>query len=111
MGRAVWDRDGRGAGGGGAAALLMPVEWEEPFGIVMAEALACGTPVIGFPRGSVPEIVRDGVNGFVVHDVAGAVAAVARLGEIDRRAVRADCEARFSDHAIVDAYLAVYREM
>jgi glycosyltransferase involved in cell wall biosynthesis len=96
---------------GGAAALLMPIEWEEPFGIVMAEALACGTPVIGFARGSVPEVVRDGVNGFVVKDVAGAVAAVGRLGAIDRRAVRADCEARFSDRAIVEAYLAVYREM
>lgn len=94
-----------------AAALLMPIEWEEPFGIVMAEALACGTPVIGFARGSVPEVVRDGVNGFVVKDVAGAVAAVGRLRAIDRRAVRADCEARFSDRAIVDAYLAVYREM
>jgi glycosyltransferase involved in cell wall biosynthesis len=96
---------------GGAAALLMPIEWEEPFGIVIAEALACGTPVIGFARGSVPEVVRDGVNGFVVKDVAGAAAAVGRLGAIDRRQVRADCEMRFSDRAIVDAYLAVYREM
>jgi glycosyltransferase involved in cell wall biosynthesis len=96
---------------GSAAALLMPIEWEEPFGIVMAEALACGTPVIGFGRGSVPEIVRDGVNGFVVHDVAGAIGAVGRVATLDRGAVRADCEARFSDHAVVDAYEMVYREM
>jgi glycosyltransferase involved in cell wall biosynthesis len=96
---------------GGAAALLMPIEWEEPFGIVMAEALACGTPVIGFARGSVPEVVRDGVNGFVVSKVDEAVGAVGRLPSIDRRVVRADCEARLSDRAIVDAYEALYREM
>ncbi|HWZ61148.1 MAG TPA: glycosyltransferase [Gemmatimonadaceae bacterium] len=105
------DDAGKNALLGRAAALLMPIEWEEPFGIVMAEALACGTPVIGFARGSVTEIVRDGVNGFVVRDVAGAVAAVARLGTLDRRIVRIDCEARFSDRAIVDAYEALYREM
>jgi glycosyltransferase involved in cell wall biosynthesis len=96
---------------GSAAAFLMPIEWEEPFGIVMAEALACGTPVIGYPRGSVPEVVRDGVNGFIADSVERAAAAVARLAAIDRRAVRADCEARFSDRAIVDAYLALYRAM
>jgi len=67
--------------------------------------------VIGFGRGSVPEIVRDGVNGFVVHDVAGAIGAVGRVATLDRGAVRADCEARFSDHAVVDAYEMVYREM
>jgi glycosyltransferase involved in cell wall biosynthesis len=115
LGEVEWvgevDDAGKNALLGRAAALLMPIEWEEPFGIVMAEALACGTPVIGFARGSVPEVVRDGVNGFVVQDVAGAVAAVARVGAIDRRVVRADCEARFSDQAIVDAYEAVYREM
>ena len=115
LGEVQWvgelDDAGKNALLGRAAALLMPIEWEEPFGIVMAEALACGTPVIGFARGSVPEIVRDGVNGFVVHDVDGAVRAVGRLDTIDRRVVRADCEARFSDHAIVDAYVALYREM
>jgi glycosyltransferase involved in cell wall biosynthesis len=105
------DDPGKNALLGRAAALLMPIEWEEPFGIVMAEALACGTPVIGFGRGSVPEIVRDGVNGFVVRDIADAAAAVGRLGTIDRRVVRADCEARFSDHAIVDAYEALYQAM
>ncbi len=96
---------------GSAAALLMPIEWDEPFGMVMTEAFACGTPVIAFPRGSVPEIVRDGVNGFICGDVAGAAAAVGRLGMLDRRAVRADCDARFGADAIVDAYEAVYRQV
>jgi glycosyltransferase involved in cell wall biosynthesis len=96
---------------GGSAALLMPIEWDEPFGIVMAEALACGTPVIGFSRGSVPEIVIDGLNGFVVHDCNGAVSAVANLNSISRSAVRSDCEARFSDRAIVGQYEGIYRRM
>ena len=96
---------------GSAGALLMPIEWEEPFGIVMAEALACGTPVIGFARGSVPEVIRDGVNGFLCRDVEEAAAAVGRLGRIDRAAARADCEARFGDRAIVDAYERLYVEM
>jgi glycosyltransferase involved in cell wall biosynthesis len=96
---------------GSGAALLMPIEWEEPFGIVMAEALACGTPVIGFGRGSVSEVVRDGMTGFVCHTVQEAAASVARLGEIDRRAARADCEERFSDTAVVDAYERLYVQM
>jgi glycosyltransferase involved in cell wall biosynthesis len=95
---------------GRAAALLMPLEWEEPFGIVMAEALACGTPVIGFPRGAVPEVVRDGVTGFLCASVADAAAAVDRLPGLDRAAIRRDCEARFADRVIVDAYEALYRE-
>lgn len=95
---------------GGALAFLMPIHWEEPFGIVMAEALACGTPVIGTPRGSVPEVVIEGVTGFVAPDVAGMAEAVARVPELSRAACRADCEARFSDEAIVEAYLALYRE-
>ncbi len=96
---------------GSASALLMPIEWEEPFGIVMAEAMACGTPVIGFARGSVPEVIRDGVNGFQCTGVEGAVAAVARLGEIDRAAVRRDCAARFSAEVIVERYEALYFEL
>jgi glycosyltransferase involved in cell wall biosynthesis len=95
---------------GEAAALLMPIEWDEPFGIVMAEAFACGTPVIGFPRGSVPEVVRDGVNGFLVPGIAEAVRAVTRLDRIDRDAVRRDCEQRFSCDAIVRAYEHIYLE-
>jgi len=96
---------------GSAAALLVPVLWEEPFGIVMAEALACGTPVIGFARGSVPEIVKDGANGYLCRTVDDAVKAVRRLDRIDRAAARADCEARFGDAAIVGAYETLYRDM
>jgi len=95
---------------GGSAALLMPIQWDEPFGIVMAEAFACGTPVIGFARGSVPEIVRDGINGFVVRTTAEASQAVQRLNRIEREAVRRDCEERFSCDAIVRAYEDLYRE-
>jgi glycosyltransferase involved in cell wall biosynthesis len=88
---------------GSAAALLFPIQWKEAFGIVMAESFACGTPVIGFPCGSVPEVIREGVNGFVCRDVSAAVGAVANLDRIDRAAVRADCEARFSAKVLVDA--------
>lgn len=95
---------------GGALALLMPIEWEEPFGIVMAEALACGTPVIGTPRGSVGEVVVDGLTGFVAPDVEGMARAVAQVPALDRTACRADCAARFSDKVIVEAYEAFYRE-
>jgi glycosyltransferase involved in cell wall biosynthesis len=95
---------------GASAALLMPIEWDEPFGIVMAEAFACGTPVIGFSRGSVPEVVRDGLNGFVTAGVAEASCAVQRLHRIDRELVRRDCEQRFSCDAIVDSYEDLYRE-
>ena len=95
---------------GKSSALLMPVEWDEPFGIVMAEAFACGTPVIGFARGSVPEVVRDGVNGFVVRSVPEAAKAVRDLDRIDRAAVRRDCEDRFSCESIVAAYEDLYRE-
>ena len=105
------DDRGKNALLGSGAALLMPIEWDEPFGIVMAEALACGTPVIGFRRGSVPEVVREGLNGYVCDTVAEAAAQVGRLTTIDRGAVRADFEARFSDRAIVDAYEALYAEM
>ncbi len=93
---------------GGAAALLMPIAWEEPFGIVMVEAMACGTPVIGFARGSVPEVVRDGIAGFVCETVDEAIAAVRRLDRLDRRVVRRECEARFSADAMVTAYERVY---
>ena len=96
---------------GAAAALLMPIEWDEPFGIVMAEALACGTPVIGFPRGSVPEVIADGVNGFRCRGIDDAANAVGLLDRIDRVAVRADAERRFGHHAIVDAYERVYAEL
>jgi glycosyltransferase involved in cell wall biosynthesis len=96
---------------GEAAVLLMPIGWEEPFGIVMAEACACGTPVIAFARGSVPEIVRDGVNGFACATVDEAIVAIGSLDRIDRRAVRADCEARFAGSVIADAYESLYQEL
>jgi hypothetical protein len=94
---------------GGACALVFPTHWEETFGLVMVEAMACGTPVIGFARGAVPEVVRDGVNGYLCRSVEEAVAAVKRLDLIDRGAVRADCEARFSDSDMVSAYEACTR--
>lgn len=94
---------------GSSAAFLMPIQWEEPFGIVMAEALACGTPVIGTQRGSVPEVVIEGKTGFVCDGVDALVAAVNRIDQLDRRTCRQDCEARFSDTAIVEAYLNLYQ--
>lgn len=96
---------------GSAAALLMPIDWQEAFGIVMAESMACGTPVIAFPRGSIPEIVRDGSNGFVRSTVDEAAQAVNLLTSINRSAVRSDCETRFSANVIVDNYERLCREM
>jgi len=96
---------------GNCAAFLMPIEGEEAFGIVMAEAMDCGTPVIAFNRGSVPEVVRDGINGFRCQGVDDAVAAVAKIGQIDRSAVRADCEKRFSSDVITGEYESLIQEM
>jgi glycosyltransferase involved in cell wall biosynthesis len=93
---------------GGAAALLMPILWDEPFGIVMAEALACGTPVLGFDRGAVPEVIADGVTGFVAADVAGLADRVLAIRSLDRRACRQAAEQRFSPTALVDAYERIY---
>lgn len=94
-----------------AAALLVPIRWDEPFGIVFAEALACGTPVITCPHGALPEIVDPGQTGFFIasDDVAAGVAAVARLPEIDRRACRTAVENRFSLPVVGAAYEALYR--
>jgi glycosyltransferase involved in cell wall biosynthesis len=96
---------------GQAAALLMPVQWDEPFGIVMAEALACGTPIIGLRRGSVPEVVREGITGFVCNTVEDMVKAVASIPALNRTACRDDMEQRFSDRAMVDAYERLYVQM
>ncbi len=95
----------------GATALLMPIDWPEPFGLVMIEAMACGTPVIAFNRGSVPEIVEDGVTGFIVETVEEAVAAVGRLHTLDRAAVRLRFEQRFTARRMAEDYLAVYRTL
>jgi glycosyltransferase involved in cell wall biosynthesis len=94
---------------GGARALLFPIDWPEPFGLVMLEAMACGTPVIARPRGSVPEIVRPGVSGFIGESVAELVAAVSRVDTIDRAECRRDFERRFSVGRMVDDYEALYR--
>jgi glycosyltransferase involved in cell wall biosynthesis len=94
-----------------ARALLFPVDWPEPFGLVLIEALACGTPVIAFRRGSVPEIVEDGVTGFVVDDVESAVRAIGRLDELSRADCRAAFERRFTVSRMTDDYLALYGEL
>jgi glycosyltransferase involved in cell wall biosynthesis len=95
----------------GAHALLMPIDWPEPFGLVMIEAMACGTPVVAFNRGSVPEIVEDGLTGFIVEDVVGAVAAVGRVGQLSRAKVRQRFETRFTARRMAEDYLAVYQGM
>lgn len=96
---------------GGALALLHLVNFAEPFGLSMAEALVCGTPVIGRPRGSVPEIVRDGLDGFVVETTDAAAAAVARVTTLDRAAISADAAARFGAARMVDDYIRAYQEI
>jgi glycosyltransferase involved in cell wall biosynthesis len=96
---------------GSAAAMIVPVQWDEPFGIVFAESLACGTPVISCPRGALPEIVRDGVDGFLVRNVEEAVSAIGALGEISRRGCRARCEEKFSLRVVTDSYVETYRRV
>jgi glycosyltransferase involved in cell wall biosynthesis len=93
----------------GAVALLMPIEWPEPFGLVMIESMACGTPVIAFNRGSVPEIVEDGLTGFIVEDEVGAIGAVEQIATISRAGVRARFEERFTARRMAADYLGVYR--
>lgn len=94
-----------------ARALLFPIDWPEPFGLVMIEALACGTPVIAFRRGSVPEVVDDGVTGFVVDGVDDAVWAVARVGELSRRRCRRAFEERFTAARMARDYVALYERL
>jgi glycosyltransferase involved in cell wall biosynthesis len=96
---------------GSAAAMVVPIEWEEPFGIVFAEALACGTPVISCPVGAVPEIVQDGVHGFHVRNVVEGVAAVDRLHEIRRCDCRSVVEAKFTAQIVADQYLGLYNRV
>ena len=96
---------------GRAKALLFPIDWNEPFGLAMIEAMACATPVIAFRSGSVPEVVDAGVTGFVVDDIEGATAAVGRLDEIDRAGVRAAFERRFGVARMAQDYVAVYEQL
>ena len=96
---------------GGARALLFPIDWPEPFGLVMIEAMACGTPVVAYRRGSVAEVIEDGWTGFVVDDVPGAVAAVAELDSLDRRLIRARFEQRFTAERMAKDYVAAYSSL
>ena len=96
---------------GGAHALLFPIDWPEPFGLVMIEAMACGTPVIAFNRGSVPEVIENGVSGFVVEDELSAVAAVKRLSTLSRQTVRQTFETRFSSQVMARNYLHTYESL
>ena len=89
--------------------LLVPIDWPGPFGLVMIEATACGTPVIAFNRGSAVEVIDDGLTGFIVEDEAGAIGAVDRLAQLSRRKIRQRFEERFTARRMALDYLAVYR--
>ena len=95
----------------GAHALLFPIDWPEPFGLVMIESMACGTPVIAFNRGSVPEVIDNGVSGFIVEDEIGAVAAVNRLHTLSRDGVRRRFEERFTSERMAREYVATYEAL
>jgi glycosyltransferase involved in cell wall biosynthesis len=96
---------------GQARALLFPIDWPEPFGLVMIEAMACGTPVIAFRNGSTPEVINDGVTGFIVNNLQEAVAAVRAMEKLDRAEVRATFEERFTADRMALDYLAIYRDL
>lgn len=96
---------------GGAAALLHPIAFDEPFGLSVVEAMACGTPVVAYRRGSMAEVVDPGVTGFLVDSLDEAVTAVARVATIDRASCRAQARRRFSADRMVGSYLSIYREM
>jgi glycosyltransferase involved in cell wall biosynthesis len=95
----------------GAKALLLPIDWPEPFGLVMIEAMACGTPTIAFPAGSVPEVIDHGVTGFIVHDETAAVASLSRLDQFSSAAIRQRFEERFTVQRMAEDYVALYRRM
>jgi glycosyltransferase involved in cell wall biosynthesis len=94
-----------------AAALLFPIDWPEPFGLVMIEAMACGTPVIAYRSGSVPEVIEDGVTGFIVEDEKQAIAAVHRVKQLDRRKIHSRFEERFSARRMAKEYEGLYRKL
>ena len=95
----------------GAQALIFPIDWPEPFGLVMIEAMACGTPVIAYRCGSVPEVIDDGVTGFIVQDEASAVDALGQLHRLDRAKVRATFDRRFTARRMAEDYVNVYQEL
>src|ERR1700723_799585 len=96
---------------GNAAGLLFPIAWREPFGLVMIEAMACGTPVIAFENGSVPEVLEDGLTAFIVQDENQAVEAVRRIGTLDRDRIRAEFDRRFTAHHMAQNYLKLYARL
>ena len=96
---------------GNARALLFPIQWPEPFGLVMIEAMACGTPVIAWDYGSVREVIEPGVSGYIVRTESEALAALERISDLDRREVRASFERRFTATTMAGAYLDVYRQL
>jgi len=96
---------------GNAAALVFPIAWREPFGLVMIEAMACGTPVIAFNNGSVPEVLTDGVTGFIVENEGEAVLAVAKIATLDRRRIREEFDRRFTAHHMAANYLDLYERL
>jgi glycosyltransferase involved in cell wall biosynthesis len=96
---------------GNAAALVFPIAWREPFGLVMIEAMACGTPVIAFNNGSVPEVLEDGLTGFIVENEEQAIAAVAKIGTLDRDRIRAEFDRRFTSHHMAQNYLKLYSRL
>jgi glycosyltransferase involved in cell wall biosynthesis len=94
---------------GNAYAMLFPIDWPEPFGLVMIESLACGTPVVGWRNGSVPEVIDDGITGFVVNNIDEAVDAVRRVQWLDRGTCRHVFEQRFDARRMAQDYLQIYR--
>src|SRR6266567_1407556 len=96
---------------GNAAALLFPISWPEPFGLVMIEAMACGTPVIAYRFGSVPELIADEVTGYIVSDVAGAAQAVSKINRVDRKKVRKHFEQHFTADRMAKKYLTIYERL
>jgi glycosyltransferase involved in cell wall biosynthesis len=94
-----------------AAALIFPIDWPEPFGLVMIEAMACGTPVIAYPRGAVPEVVEDGISGFIVETETQAIEAIKNLSKIDRWRVRAAFETRFAARRMAEQYVGHYQDL
>src|SRR6185503_16593518 len=96
---------------GGADALLFPIDWPEPFGLVMIEAMACGTPVVAFDHGSVREVLEDGVTGYIVSDMSAAIEATRLAPGLDRRRIRQTFEQSFNANRMAEDYVQLYREL